>query len=282
MTSLPPTLETRGLRAGYPGRVIIDSLDVTIAPGSFTVILGANASGKSTLLRSLARLLKPLDGSVLLSGDDVQSLGSRQLARRLGLLPQQTTTPTGITIVDLVTRGRHPHQGMFSRWSAADEAAVRSALEATQLTELSQRPVEELSGGQRQRVLLAMVLAQETPLMLLDEPTTFLDIAHQVDVLELCARLNTEGRTLVVVLHDINQAARYASDLIVMRDGEIIAQGTPADVVTPELIERAYGLRCRVIEDPETHTPLIIPLKHAGAERVAAQESTPPEKEDTP
>jgi iron complex transport system ATP-binding protein len=252
-------LQARGLSTGYDDRVIVSELDVDIPTGSFTVIIGPNGCGKSTLLRSLARLIKPFAGSVLLDGADIAGIRSRDLATRIGLLPQSSIAPEGITVIDLVTRGRHPHQRMLQRWSRGDEEAVQAALERTRLTDLTTRVVDELSGGQRQRVWIAMALAQDTPLLLLDEPTTYLDISHQIDVLDLCSALQREGRTLVAVLHDLNQATRYATNLIAMKGGRIVAQGNPAEVVTAELVEEVFGVRSSVIPDPETGTPLIVP-----------------------
>ena len=252
-------LQARGLSTGYDDRVIVKELDVDIPTGSFTVIIGPNGCGKSTLLRSLARLIKPFAGSVLLDGTDVASIKTRELATKIGLLPQSSIAPEGITVIDLVTRGRHPHQRMLQRWSKGDEEAVQGALERTRLTDLTTRVVDELSGGQRQRVWIAMALAQDTPLLLLDEPTTYLDISHQIDVLDLCSALQREGRTLVAVLHDLNQATRYATNLIAMKSGHIVAQGNPAEVVTAELVEEVFGVRSSVIPDPETGTPLIVP-----------------------
>ncbi|TAJ47523.1 MAG: ABC transporter ATP-binding protein [Herbiconiux sp.] len=267
MTSSAPhasRLEGQGLRVGYEKRPVIESLDVVIPPDSFTVIVGPNACGKSTLLRALARLLKPATGQVVLDGTDIAQLPSKEVAKRIGLLPQTSIAPEGISVIDLVSRGRYPHQTILKRWSDADERAVTAAMSATNVTSLSGRTVDELSGGQRQRVWVAMALAQETPLLLLDEPTTYLDITHQVELLELFTRLNREsGRTLVAVLHDLNQAARYATHLIAMRDGHIVAEGAPAEIVTAEMVHEVFGLRCRVIDDPESHTPLVIPL--AGA-----------------
>lgn len=245
---------------GYGDREVIRGLDVEIPPGSFTVIIGPNGCGKSTLLRGLARLLTPTRGQVLLDGSDIRSRPSREVARTIGLLPQSSIPPEGITVIDLVSRGRYPHQGFLRQWSQRDEVAVRAALQATTTDDLSTRRVDELSGGQRQRVWIAMVLAQETPLLLMDEPATFLDIAHQIELLELCTRLNEEGRTLVAVLHDINQAARYATHLIALRDGAVVAQGTPAQVITHERIESVFGVRTHVLTDPETGTPLIVPM----------------------
>ena len=252
-------LRADGLTLAYEKRVVAEGLGVSIPDESFTVIVGPNACGKSTLLRALARLLRPREGTVLLDGDPIADLPPKRLARRLGLLPQSPITPDGITVGDLVARGRYPYQGLLRQWSREDEAAVGEAMAAVGVTDLADRVVDELSGGQRQRVWLALVLAQETGVMLLDEPTTFLDIAHQIEVLDLCARLHEEGRTLVAVLHDLNHACRYATHLIAMRDGEILAEGPPAEIVTAGLVKRVFGLPCRVIPDPETDTPLIVP-----------------------
>ncbi|MFT4044305.1 MAG: ABC transporter ATP-binding protein [Gordonia sp. (in: high G+C Gram-positive bacteria)] len=254
-----PRLIAEGVTLGYDKRVISTDLSVAIPDGSFTVIIGPNACGKSTLLRALSRLLPPERGSVLLDGAQIASLPAKEVARRLGLLPQTSTAPDGIRVADLVARGRFPHQSLIRQWSADDEAAVVEAMAATGVDGLSGRLVDELSGGQRQRVWIAMVLAQQTPLILLDEPTTYLDIAHQIELLDLCADLNRSGRTLVAVLHDLNQAFRYAGHLVVMKDGAVRAQGAPADIIDATLIEEVFALECRVIDDPESHTPLVIP-----------------------
>ena len=251
----------RDLCLRYDQRVVAEQLSVAIPDQSLTMIIGPNACGKSTLLRALSRMLKPTHGSVVLDGADIASYGTKEVARRLGLLPQSSIAPDGITVADLVSRGRYPHQGFFRQWSTDDEHAVNRAMERTNVAELATRYVDELSGGQRQRVWLAMALAQETPLLLLDEPTTYLDIAHQIEVLDLCAELHESGdRTIVVVLHELNLAVRYATHLIVMRDGRILAEGDPAETVTAALIEETFDLPCRVIADPESGTPLIVPL----------------------
>lgn len=253
-------IETSGISVGYDGHRVCRDVSIEVPPQSFTAIIGPNACGKSTLLKAIARLLPIGSGSVLLSGRDISRIRTKEIAKQLGLLPQSSLSPDGITVADLVGRGRYPHQGMFDRWSKDDEAAVAEALSATRLEPIADRQVDELSGGQRQRVWLAMVLAQQTPVMLLDEPTTFLDIAHQYSLLELFDELRVEhGRTIVVVLHDLNQAARYADHLIVMKDGEVVAAGAPAEVISAELVESVYGLRCRVQPDPETGAPMIIP-----------------------
>nr|WP_231126721.1 ABC transporter ATP-binding protein [Motilibacter aurantiacus] len=255
----------------YDRRTVAEGLSVSIPDGSFTVIVGPNACGKSTLLRSLARLLAPKEGTVFLDDQPLRSLPSKEVARRLGLLPQSSIAPDGITVADLVARGRYPHQKLLRQWSPDDEAAVTRAMAATDVEGLALRFVDELSGGQRQRVWLAMVLAQETPILLLDEPTTFLDIAHQVEVLDLCAQLHEdEGRTVVAVLHDLNLSCRYATHLIAMRDGQIMAAGRPGDIVTAELVEDVFGLACRVVPDPETGTPLVVPAARQRRRSAAA------------
>ncbi|WP_054955366.1 ABC transporter ATP-binding protein [Paenibacillus dakarensis] len=249
----------------YDHRVISENLSLEIPDRSFTVIIGPNACGKSTLLRTLSNLIKPSAGHVLLDGKQISTYKSKEVAKKLGLLPQSSTAPDGITVANLIAYGRYPYQSLFQQWTEEDEKAVMQAMELTNTTELSGRFVDELSGGQRQRVWVAMVLAQQTPLLLLDEPTTFLDIAHQIELLELFTDLNEQGNTLVAVLHDLNHAARYATHLIAMKAGKIIAQGKPSEIVSEELVEEVFGLKCKVIEDPVSHTPLIIPL---GRERV--------------
>jgi len=252
-------LHAQDVTLAYDKRVVAEGLDVAIPEGGFTAIVGPNACGKSTLLRALARTLKPSAGTVLLDGADISSLPSKQVARRLGLLPQTSIAPDGISVIDLVSRGRHPHQKLLRQWSPDDERAVREAMAATRVADLAERAVDELSGGQRQRVWLAMALAQETPLLLLDEPTTFLDIQHQIEVLDLCADLHETGRTLVAVLHDLNQACRYATHIVALREGAVVAAGDPSQVVDADLVEEVFGVRCRVMPDPETGTPLVVP-----------------------
>ncbi|MDA0567963.1 ABC transporter ATP-binding protein [Streptomonospora sp. S1-112] len=263
--SEPSRLWGENLTLAYDQSVISRDLGISIPDNSFTVIVGPNACGKSTLLRALSRMLKPSQGAVHLDGRLIGSYPSKEVARRLGLLPQSSIAPDGITVADLVARGRYPHQKFLKQWSRSDEQVITEAMEATGVTDLAGRMVDELSGGQRQRVWLAMVLAQQTPLLLLDEPTTYLDIAHQMDVLDLCAELHHErDYTLVAVLHDLNHACRYATHLIVMKDGQVAAEGDPAEIVTEDLVEEVFGLPVRVIPDPETGTPLIVPADRGG------------------
>ncbi len=253
-------LRASNLDLAYGDRSIVEGLSVAIPDGKITVVIGPNACGKSTLLRALGRLLKPKGGSVLLDGEEIAKLKTREVAKRLGLLPQTPVAPEGILVSDLVARGRTPHQSAFRQWSAADEVAVLDALEATETLELADRRIDELSGGQRQRVWIAMALAQQTQLLMLDEPTTFLDLKHQIEILTLVRRLNrNEGRTVVMVLHDLNLSCRYADHIVAMRDGRIIAEGVPAAVITPETMRAVFNLECRVIADPVSGTPLVIP-----------------------
>ncbi|GAA3856320.1 ABC transporter ATP-binding protein [Streptomyces sedi] len=274
--TLTHRLAAERLTLGYGDRVVISSLDLAVPPGEITVIVGANACGKSTLLRSMTRLLAPREGRVVLDGKAVHRLPAKELARTLGLLPQSPVAPEGITVSDLVGRGRHPHQGVFSRWNAEDDAAVAAALDATHTAELADRAVDELSGGQRQRVWIAMALAQQTDLLLLDEPTTFLDASHQVEVLDLLTDLNhARGTTVVMVLHDLNLAARYADHLIAVADGALHAAGTPGEVLTEATVKAVFGLDSRVIEDPVSGRPLMLPIgrHHSGGADAGATPS---------
>ena len=254
-------LVARGAHLAYDRRTVSEAVDADVRDGSFTVIVGPNACGKSTLLRAFARLLKPRSGSVLLDGRELAGVPAKEVARIVGLLPQTSTAPDGITVAELVARGRYPHQGLFRQWTGTDREAVDAALAETDLTELVDVPVDELSGGQRQRVWVAMALAQQTPVLLLDEPTTYLDIAHQYDLLDLFARLHGQGTTVVAVLHDLNQAARYATDLIVMADGDVVATGTPAEVLTEQLVTDVFDLPCVVVPDPVTGSPMVVPRR---------------------
>lgn len=255
------SLVVEELSAGYGDRTILDGLDLSILPGRITSIVGANACGKSTLLRTMSRLLSPSRGRVLLDGKSVHRSPTRELARTLGLLPQSPIAPEGITVADLVSRGRHPHHGLMSRWSRHDDEAVANALDVTRTAELADRAVDELSGGQRQRVWIAMALAQETEVLLLDEPTTFLDVSHQVEVLDLLTDLNHgRGITIVMVLHDLNLAARYSDELVAMAGGRLHAHGRPEAVLTEDTIERVFGLRSRVMPDPISGKPMMLPI----------------------
>jgi len=270
----PHTLIADGLSAGYGEATVLDGLDLAIPPGKITVIVGANACGKSTLLRTLSRLLPARKGTVLLDGKSIHRLPSRALARTLGLLPQSPIAPEGIAVSDLVSRGRHPHQGIFSRWRREDDEAVAAALAATKTEDLADRPVDELSGGQRQRVWIAMALAQETDLLLLDEPTTFLDISHQIEVLDLLTDLNqTRGTTVVMVLHDLNLAARYADHLVAMANGRLHAAGPPEAVLTEDNVRQVFGLQSRIVTDPTSGRPTMLPI---GRHRMLTQDRPTP------
>ncbi|MEU3708485.1 ABC transporter ATP-binding protein [Streptomyces catenulae] len=274
-TGAAPRLEARGVTVGYGERAVIDALDVTVPQGVVTTIIGPNGCGKSTLLRTLSRLLKPVSGSVVLDGEDIGRLKTREVAKKLGLLPQSPVAPEGLTVADLVARGRHPHQGWLRQWSSDDASVVEGALEMTGVADLADRSVDTLSGGQRQRVWISMTLAQGTDLLLLDEPTTYLDLAHAIDVLDLVDDLHESGRTVVMVLHDLNLAARYSDNLIVMKAGSVLAQGHPGEVITAELLEEAFGLRAKVIDDPVGDRPLIVPIGRTHAPGVDARTGNP-------
>lgn len=254
------SLSTRNLTLAYDETTIIAGLTVSIPRGQITALVGPNGSGKSTLLRGLARLLKPRGGTVLLDRVAIQSIPTRELAKQLGILPQSPVAPEGLTVRELVAQGRYPHQSWLQQWRSEDEAAVNRALAITGMTELAERPADELSGGQRQRAWIAMTLAQETELLLLDEPTTFLDLAHQLEVLHLLERLNqAEGRTVVMVVHDLNHAARHAHHIVALNGGEIVAAGPPAEVITPTILRSVFGVEADIVSDPRTGAPFCIP-----------------------
>jgi iron complex transport system ATP-binding protein len=261
MTEQVSRLRAEGLALSYDDRQVITDLDLEIPTGQVTVIVGANGCGKSTLLRGLSRLLSPSRGAVCLDGKAIHRWKTREVARQLGILPQSPIAPDGLTVIDLVHRGRGPHQTWWRQWSTTDELAVHEALRVTDMTELADRPVDELSGGQRQRAWIAMAVAQETPILLLDEPTTHLDLAHQIDVLDLVRDLNHDDhRTVVTVLHDLNQACRYADHIVALKHGRIVARGHPAEVITAETVHEVFDLRCRVVTDPISDTPLVLPF----------------------
>ncbi|MCX6408683.1 MAG: ABC transporter ATP-binding protein [Propionibacteriales bacterium] len=255
------SLRADGITVGYGGAPVLRDLDFTVSRGQFTAVIGPNGCGKSTLVKTLARTLRPTAGQVVLDGVPVERHRSKHVARRVGLLPQEPVVPDGITVEELVARGRHPYHSPLRQWSEGDDEAIASALSATGVDALAGRRVADLSGGQRQRAWIAMVLAQQTEFVLLDEPTSFLDLAHQLDVLRLCQEIRAAGRTVVAVLHDLNQAARYADRVVLMRDGGVVAEGTAREVVTSAQVEEVFGVRCRLIEDPESATPLMIPLQ---------------------
>ncbi|MFD1954539.1 ABC transporter ATP-binding protein [Paenibacillus thailandensis] len=253
-------LEAKGLGLSYGGAYIFENLDLVVPQQKITVLIGSNGCGKSTLLRSMARLLKPQHGSVVLDGADMMGMPAKEVARKLAILPQGPTAPEGLKVLELVKQGRYPYQSWLKQWSKEDEAAVAAALESTGMSELKDREVDSLSGGQRQRAWIAMTLAQQTPLILLDEPTTYLDMAHQIEVLDLLYELNRrEGRTVVMVLHDINLACRYADHIVAIQGGRIRAQGAPEEIVDAKLIADVFQLECEIIADPLFGTPLCVP-----------------------
>ncbi|SFD93531.1 iron complex transport system ATP-binding protein [Lentibacillus persicus] len=254
------TLSANDLTLGYGDNIVIDDLDITIPKGEITVFIGSNGCGKSTLLRSLARLLKPKDGDVVLDGEDIAKMGTKEVAKKMSILPQSPGTPDGLNVMELVKQGRHPYRGFLKQWSQEDEQAVHNALEATNMLEFKDRPVDSLSGGQRQRAWIAMTLAQETDMILLDEPTTYLDMTHQIDVLDLLFELNEkDGRTVVMVLHDLNLACRYAHHIVALKDKTVFAQGKPEEIVTCNLVHEVFQMKCDVTFDPMFGTPMCIP-----------------------
>lgn len=268
-TAVAPRLAADRVSLGYGDRLVVDGLSLTVPDGEVTVIIGPNGCGKSTLLRALGRLLGPRSGCVLLDGKRIDRLPTREVARELGLLPQAPAAPPGLTVADLVARGRHPHRSWLRQWSGDDDAAVSAALSWTGMSEFADRELDELSGGQRQRAWLSMALAQQTGVLLLDEPTTYLDIAHVVEVLDLVDRLHAEHhRTVVMVLHDLTMAARYADHLVVMKDGRIAAAGPPGTVLTAELVTEVFGVRAVVVTDPVSERPLVLPV---GTRHVSGQ-----------
>jgi iron complex transport system ATP-binding protein len=265
------SLATDSLSVGYDDRVVLADLSLTIPAGRISVIVGANACGKSTLLRAMARLLPPRSGAVLLDGKSIAERPTREVAKILGLLPQTPVAPEGIAVADLVARGRYPHRSFLKPWTTEDERAVTEALRMTDVLDLADRSVDELSGGQRQRVWIAMALAQDTDVLLLDEPTTFLDVTHQIEVLDLLTDLNRQrGTTIVMVLHDLNLAARYADELFAVKDGRLHSHGAPFDVVTESTVREVFGMDSRVVADDVSGTPLVLPIgrHHSRAQRV--------------
>lgn len=258
---IEPILTTRKLTLAYDNVQIVEDLNAAIPTGKITVLVGPNGCGKSTLLRGLARLLKPRSGVVYLNGESIAKLPTRAVAKRLGVLPQGPVAPEGLTVRELVAQGRYPHQSWLQQWSQEDEALTEEALRMTHMQELGDRPLDTLSGGQRQRAWIAMTLAQDTEVLLLDEPTTFLDLAHQMEVLDLLYDLNRQSdRTVVMVLHDLNQACRYADYLIALKAGQVHAQGTPTEVMTETMVRQVFSVDSRIVSDPVSGTPMCIPL----------------------
>ncbi|MCZ7413687.1 MULTISPECIES: ABC transporter ATP-binding protein [unclassified Streptomyces] len=275
--SRPVRLRAEKLTLGYGDRPVVHDLSLDIPDGTVTAVIGPNGCGKSTLLRAFGRLMKPRSGRVLLDGTPVHAMPTRRVASLVGLLPQTPQAPEGLSVADLVARGRHPHQSWYRRWSSEDEHAVEHALRATGTLDLAERTLDELSGGQRQRAWIAMALAQETELLLLDEPTNHLDLAHQIEVLDLVRELHRDtGRTVVLVLHDLSLAARYADRLVAMKDGRVAALGEPGEVLTEKLLADVFGLRARIRTDDETGAPLVVPLSRHDAPRRGEERPTAP------
>lgn len=253
-------METRNLSLAYDSQVIIEKLSTTITTGEITALVGPNGCGKSTLLRGLARLLKPQTGEVLLDGKAIHSLPTKELAKQLGILPQGPTAPEGLTVYELVAQGRYPHQGFFQQWTLEDERVTQEAIAITNMIEFADRPLDTLSGGQRQRAWIAMTLAQKTPILLLDEPTTYLDIGYQLEVMELIEQLNQErAMTILLVLHDLNQAARYSQRMIVLNQGVVVADGPPQAVLTQQLLASVFKVRANIVTDPDSGSPVCLP-----------------------
>lgn len=256
-----PAMEARSLHLSYGDTAIFDSLNLSIPKGRITVFIGSNGCGKSTLLRSLARLLKPKSGAILLDGEALLRLPTKEIAKRMAILPQGPAAPEGLTVLQLVKQGRYPYQSWLQQWSAEDERKVRTALELTRMEPYAERTVDSLSGGQRQRAWIAMTLAQDTDTILLDEPTTYLDLTHQIEVLDLLFELNEqERRTIVMVLHDMNLACRYAHHIVAIKDGAVYGEGRPEEIMTERLIRDVFGMECRVAQDPIFGTPMCIPF----------------------
>lgn len=255
-------MQTNVLSLAYDSHTIIEQLSTSIMPGEITALVGPNGCGKSTLLRGLARLLKPQSGEVLLDGKAIHTLPTKQLAKQLGILPQGPTAPEGLTVYELVAQGRYPHQGFFQQWSKEDEAAAQEAIAITNMIEFADRPLDTLSGGQKQRAWIAMTLAQNTPILLLDEPTTYLDIGYQLEVMELIEHLNQKRQmTILLVLHDLNQAARYSQRMIVLKEGQVVADGAPGAVLTQQLLADVFKVRANIVTDPDSGSPVCLPYR---------------------
>ncbi len=262
-SSTQAPLGTQSITLKHDDHVIIDGLDVTFPAGKVTAIVGPNGCGKSTLLNGLSRVHLPSSGYILLNGKDIHSMPAKQVAKKLALLPQETSAPDGITVRELIRFGRHPHQSLFKQWGMDDRTAIEFALQAANLESLGDRLLDTLSGGQRQRAWIAMSIAQETPLLLLDEPTSALDLGHQIEVFDLIRELAAAGKTIIMVVHDLAMAARYADHLIAMKGGEIVAQGSPKQVITPEILESLYGVHCDLLADPHTGAPILVNVRRA-------------------
>ncbi|MBD0383025.1 ABC transporter ATP-binding protein [Paenibacillus sedimenti] len=259
-------LWTQQLDIAYEDRLIVENLNVSIPSGQITALVGSNGSGKSTILKTLARILKPKNGSVLLDGESIHKKSTKEVAKQLAILPQNPIAPEGLTVTELVGYGRYPHQKGFGSLTEEDRRIIRDVIEVTGMSDFADRPVDQLSGGQRQRAWIAMALAQQTDIVLLDEPTTFLDMAHQLEVLKLLEKLKEqEGRTIIMVVHDLNHATRYAQHVVAIKSGKVVREGAPSDVVTPEVLREVFGIEADVVEDPRTGTPLCLPYELAMA-----------------
>lgn len=249
------------LASGYDDKTILQNINLEIPANKISVIIGSNGCGKSTLLKTLAKLIKPSQGDITLDGKNISKIPPKKLAQILGVLPQSPIVPEGITVADLIGRGRFPHQSLFSGWSKQDYEAVAEAMEIMNVTEFADLDIDELSGGQRQRVWIAMALAQQTDILFLDEPTTFLDITYQVEILDLLTDLNRKhGTTIVMVLHDINLSARYADYIYAIKYGKLVSEGAPKEVITDSLIKEIFDMNSIVMDDPVSHTPLVVPI----------------------
>ncbi len=269
-TATDVRLEAKALGMGYGGAAVIEGLDLQLPRGKVTAIVGPNGCGKSTLLAGLARLHKPSSGAVLLNGQAITRLPTREVAQQLALLPQEASAPDGLTVAELIRFGRQPHQRLLQQWSEHDQAIVEAALQAADLSDLADRPLESMSGGQRQRAWIAMAIAQDTPLLLLDEPTSALDLGHQIEVFELIRQLATAGKTIVMVVHDLTSACRYADHLVAMHGGRIVAEGAPQNVVTPELVETLYGVACTLLHDPLHGNPIIAGIRRSASRAISS------------
>lgn len=265
-------LSTKGLNIGYAEALIVNNLNLSVPTGKITALVGSNGSGKSTILKTMARIMKPRSGDVLLDGKTIHGQSTKEVARQLAILPQNPTAPDGLTVSELVGYGRFPHQKGFGSLTREDKDIIRWAIGVTAMEAFSDRPVDQLSGGQRQRAWIAMALAQQTDILFLDEPTTFLDMAHQLEVLQLLQKLNEdEGRTIVMVVHDLNHASRYAQHMVAIKSGKVVSEGSPMKVMTKEVLREVFGIEADILSDPRTGVPLCIPFELAHSSQASKQ-----------